>query len=114
MEEMVTGGNDVAAVAAATVMSRRLQEVHSGGAALDLRIRIEIPVDTSISAGRIDVGTRGCGGGFRRGGGVAEESFQDQEIFRRNGDTRQHPVPCLLRCRLHGELASDAGDIFAL
>jgi hypothetical protein len=60
--------------------------INSGSGAVDLRIRIQVPVDAPVGAGGIDSTGKRFGGGLRRRGGVTEESFQDQEIFRRERD----------------------------
>jgi hypothetical protein len=62
------------------------EDSRSGGGALDLRIRIDVPVDAPVGAGGIDSTRMRLGGRLRRRGGVAEESFQNEEIFRRERD----------------------------
>src|ERR1700749_778322 len=75
-----------------------LRALASGGDALGLRIGIHVPVDTSVSGGRID-GSRMRRG--RTGGGllsrIAEQYLQGEQVFRWEGDGGQNRIPCLLR-----------------
>src|SRR5882762_9758848 len=85
----------------------------SGRDALRLRIGIHVPVNTPISQRRVEGRRMRCGDSMHGfDGGVAERALEDEQLFRER-DSGEDRVPCLLRCRLHSELVSDADSIFA-
>jgi len=90
---------------------------HRGGGAMPppakskvrgLRIRIDKPIDTAIGCRGIDCCRTRGGPHFRRLGRITEKALHVEQVFRRKMDCREDSFPCLLRCRFHSELASNA------